>query len=591
MRDQSPYGTDAAPEQLTEAQLDRPRPDADEIGSPERGNESALPAMRRVWAALAWTVGGAVLFALFLRITRSKGVNSDAANNALQAYDMLHGHLLLHGWIIGDATYYTFELPLIAFIEIFFGLHTVTMNVAEALVYLIVAACAVAIAVTGSRGTARAARAAVVVAVLAAPALIGADMWIPLGIPDHTGTTVFLLVSCLLVDRVPARWFTAPVICLILAAGQIGDVTVRFVAVPAIVAVCAYRVLASRKLRTCDAANLLGAAASIPLSLGVRAAMLHYGAYLMVAPKTRIAPVSAWGHNAVLAWGALRQVFGAQAGPNDAQVGTIVIFGYACLVVTAIGILRVLWRWRSARRGEQVLLAAIAANLAVYILSTLPAPNSPHDIVAVLPSGAVLAARALVPERIAGRLVSLAAAGFAMVAALLPLTVIAAHAFQPPVVSPLAVWLEAHGLTYGLSGYWDSSSVALQTGNQVQVRTFEVATIPAVSPIPVVSPVPGVTLSSGLSPVSGLSEGYGVTSGQEITFYPWETNTFWFDPTRHYANFVVVDLAYLGKVGRTFTHFFGKPESTDIVDGNWEVLIYTKNLLTDVLPAPLPPTS
>lgn len=522
--------------------------------------------MRRGWAALAWAAGGAALFVLFLRITRTRGVTSDAANNALQAFDMLHGHLLLHGWIIGDATYYTFELPLIAIIEIFFGLHSVTMNVAEALVYLIVAAWAVSIAVTGSRGVARATRAAVVIFVLAAPALIASDMWIPLGIPDHTGTTVFLLIPCLLIDRLPARRFTAPLICVILSAGQIGDVTVRYVAVPAIALACAYRVLAGRKIRGWDTANLLGALASLPLAMGIRAAMLHAGSYLMVAPKTKLAPASAWGHNAAVSWGALRELFGAQPGPSAAPAGTVVIFGYACLLITVLGIGRVLWRWRTARRAEHVLVFAIAVNLAVYIVSTLPAPNSPHDIVAVLPCGAILAARALVPDRFASRLAALAATGFALVAALMPLSVTAAQPSAAPVVAPLAAWLQAHGLSYGLGGYWDGSAVTLATGDKVQIRTVHVTRV--------------------VSVVNGVS----VLGPPQISFYAWETNTLWFDPASHYANFAVISLNDTDFPGMGAARIFGKPVSTHII-GSWEVLIYNKNLLTDVLPAPLPPTS
>ena len=220
------------------------------------------PWLRRGLAALGWTAGAAAVFALFLRISLEKLMTSDGANNALQAWDMLHGHLLLHGWILGDVTFYTFELPLIAILEFFLGLHPDTMHVAEALVYMIVAGLAVAIAVTDSRGFSRLSRASVVVAVLAAPTLVHSDLWIPLGIPDHTGTTVFLLASFLLIDRATGRRWTAPLLCVILCAGQISDVTVRYVAVPAIAVVCLYRMLAARKLMTWDAANLLAAGLS-----------------------------------------------------------------------------------------------------------------------------------------------------------------------------------------------------------------------------------------------------------------------------------------------------------------------------------------
>jgi hypothetical protein len=524
-----------------------------QAGQPADEDSSAHPAMRRVWAALAWAVGGIAVFVLFLRISLTAGVSSDAANNALQSWDMLHGHLLLHGWIIGDATYYTFELPMIAIVEIFFGTHTITMHVALALIYLIVAACAVAIAVTDSRGASRAARAAVVVAVLAAPLLVFSDMWIPIGLPDHTGTTVFLLVSCLLVDRAPARRFTAPLLCVILCAGQLGDVTVRYVAVPAIALVCAYRAVAARKILTDDAVNVVAAVASIPLAIVVRAGMRHFGAYLMVAPKTKIAPVSQWQHNTALAWNSLRMLFGEQAGPATRPVGTAAIFGAACLLVAGLGVLRVLWRWRTARRAEQVLLVAIAANLGVYVISTLPSPRSPHDIVAVLPCGAILGARALVPARIAGRLTALAATGVAAVAALLPLSVIAAQPTAVPPWGGLANSLQAHGLRYGLAGYWDGSAVTLQSGNQVQVRTVMV-------------------------------------TGHTITPYPWETNTLWFEPSRHYANFVIIDLNN-HDLGTFAARYFGKPASTYRVGKNWEILIFNKNLLKEVKPATLPPVN
>lgn len=74
--------------------------------------------------ALAWTAGAAGLFVLFLRVSLTMRVGSDAANNALQAWDMAHGHLLLHGWLIRDATYWTFDLPVMVLVEVVLGLHT-----------------------------------------------------------------------------------------------------------------------------------------------------------------------------------------------------------------------------------------------------------------------------------------------------------------------------------------------------------------------------------------------------------------------------------------------------------------------------------
>lgn len=518
----------------------------------------ASAAARRACAAVAWCAGAIALFVLLLRISLTHPTDSDGANIALQAWDMLHGHLLLHGWLVSDVAFYAFDIPLNALTEIFLGLHTFTEHVAAALIYLIVAACAVAIAVTGARGASRAARAAVVAAVLAAPLLVASDRWIPLGHPDHTGSSVFLLVCCLLADRATGRRFTAPLLCLILLAGQISDVTVRYVFVPAIALVCAYRVAAARNVLGGDAANLAAALASLPLATAARAGMRHLGAYAMVAPKTAIAPAGEWQHNAAVSWQVLRILFGAQAGPGAPPPGgAVTVFGSACMVAVAAGLLRVAWRWRAARRAEQVLAVAIAASLGVYVASTLVSLASPDYIVAILPSGAVLAARALVPARLtvrgAGRLTGLAVTGAAAVAALLPLSLVAAQPPEAPYTDPLAAWLQAHGLHYGLAGYWDGSAVTLDSGNQVQVRAVR-------------------------------------ADGARVTPYPWETNLLWFDPARHYANFVVVDLGSHPHVGMGVERAFGKPTRTHRV-GEWDVLIYRKNLLTRVTPAKLPPTS
>ena len=150
-----------------------------------------------------------------------------------------------------------------------------------------------------------------------------------------------------------------------------------------------------------------------------------------------------------------------------------VIFGYAVMAAAAFGILRVLWRWRTARRAEQALVIAMAANFMVYMLSTLVSSGSPHDLIAMLPFGGVLAARALVPERIASRLVAVPATCLALVAALLPLSVAASQPTPTSALSPVIAWLQANGLHYGLGGYWDSSETALESADQVQIRAVD----------------------------------------------------------------------------------------------------------------------
>ena len=493
---------------------------------------------------MAWAGCGIVVFAFLLRISLSRALNSDAANNALQGWDMLHGNVLLHGWIIGDATYYTLEVPLYAITGALLGLHVLTYHVVSALTYLIVVACAAALAMADSRGLARAARCLAVVAVLGSPLLTRPGVSLLLGVPDHTGTSAIMLASFLLIDRAPGRRFTPPLLCAILCAGQVGDATVRYVAVPAVLFVCAYRILAGRRLRAADTAIMLAAAASVPLTSLIRAAMTHLGGFAMVAPPTRISPAGQWPHHVTLTVMSVRLLFGAVTGPGAVLGLAGTAFGFICLLAAVSGFGRVIWTWRTASRAEQLLCAGIVINTGAYVVSTMPIPRSTYEIVAVLPFGAVLAARACVPAQIADTRRGRAAIATAALAALLPLTAAATLPAAPLTPGPVAAWLEAHGLRYGIAGYWDASAVTVQSANQVQVRAVVVP--------------------------------YGT-----IIPYDWETKPSWYDPSQHDATFVIgYDSSVAGDITPVIAERnFGRPAGVYRVAGR-VILVYDTNVLT-----------
>jgi hypothetical protein len=510
-------------------------------------------ATRRRWTAAAWIGGGLALFALTLRISLSSPMTSDGANNALQAWDMIHGNLLLHGWIIGDATYYTFELPLYAITESLFGLHSVVGHLAPAVTYLIVAACAMALARTGSGGLAAVIRCGAVLVVLAVPLVTLPGVSILLESPNHFGTSAILLGSFLLIDRAPDRRFTPPLLGAILCAGQLGDATVRYVAVPAVLVVCAYRVLAARKIRTGDTAIAVAAAVSVPLTLLIRSGMRHLGAYSMVPPRSRISLPDRWFRHAGLALRAIRTLFGlAVAKPATTLALAGAALGLVCLLAAIIGFARATWTWGTASRAEQLVCVAIVVNIAAYVISTIPGPHNSREIVAVLPCGAVLAAR-LVPARIASHArarVTLAAVGLAV---LLPLTAAAARPPATPAAVRLAAWLEAHGLSYGIAGYWDASAVTVQSGNRVQVRA--------------------------------------IRAFRRLTAGHWETKTDWYNPSAHYATFVIADPPHTYAHGNltiaAVRNYLGPPVASGRVAGR-VIMIYRTNLLGKLKP-PLPP--
>lgn len=520
-------------------------------------------AGRRWWAAAAWVAAGLALYVFLLRISFGGRIDSDGANSALQAWDLFHGNLVMHGWLIGDATFYAFELPINGVIQLIFGLGSLATHLASALAFLIVAGCAVALAVAGSRGPARAVRCAVAVTVLAVPLLTMLTVWLLVEEPDHIGSSVFILISCLLIDRAPSRRFTAPLLCVILCAGQLSDLTVRYVAVPAVIMVCGYRLLATRKLRSGDAALVLAAAVSVPLESLLRSLMAHLGGFSMVPPRAQLAPPRLWLHHLPVVWLNIRQLFGADLRPDTTLGGLGAALGAICLAAAIFGLGRVAWTWRRASRAEQLLAAAIVFNLGIYAVSVMPLASGYREIAAVLPCGAALAARALVPARITGELRAFGVVTAAALVALLPLSVAATRPAIGPSMgpapgdpgsaqtAPLTAWLEAHGLSYGVAGYWDASVISMQSGDKVRIRAID--------------------LHHTISP-----------AGWKAHEPYWETNALWYDPSRYDARFVIADAR--GIFSRyKMKRSFGKPSATYRV-ANWYVLVYRANLLRKLLP-------
>jgi hypothetical protein len=529
-------------------------------------------AARRWRGVASWTCAGLVLYAVYLQISLGGRIDSDGANSALQAWDLIHGHLLLHGWVFGDATYYSFELPVNGVTQLIFGLGPLAAHVASALVYFLVTACSVALAVAGSSGTARVARAAVTLTVLATPLLTMFMVWTLIEEPDHPGTSVFMLACALLLDRLadlpPARTaslsWVPPTICVILAAGELGDATVTYVAVPAIAATCACRILAGRRQWSTDATVLLAAIASVPLEILTRTLMTGLGGYQMVAPPARLSWPGQWPGHVAIVWLDVRTLYGAVAGPGTTLGAAGAALGLTCLLAAIAGLGKMARTWRRATRAEQVMAAVIIINLGVYLVSSAPRPNGAREIAAVLPCGAVLAARALVPAQLTRRVPVRTAIVACGLIALFPLAVAAARPHAGPATgpapfdpgnaqtAPLTAWLVRHGVTYGIAGYWDASVITLQSGDRVAIRTVDLG------------PKPDRT-------------------GLHAYVRAWETNALWYDPSLHSARWAIVGARDSWYSVHNFESLFGRPEAMYRV-GGWVVLEYRADLLSEIGP-------
>ena len=102
----------------------------------QRGHRGRDDLSTRRWI---WPTGiglaAVALFFTYLRLPNTLPEDSDQANLGLQAWDMLHGNLLLHGWSLSDTSFYTTELPQYMLLELILGLNTGIFHAAAAMTY------------------------------------------------------------------------------------------------------------------------------------------------------------------------------------------------------------------------------------------------------------------------------------------------------------------------------------------------------------------------------------------------------------------------------------------------------------------------
>jgi hypothetical protein len=548
----------AAPESL-----DRPprRP-------PARGGRAAL-RRPRIALALALTLVLALLFLGYLRVSHTYPTNSDEANDLLMAWDMLHGNILLHGWYLSDVSFYTTELPQYALLEFLFGLHPGTAHIAAAMTYTLVLVFAVLLArgKRADRGQEGLARTLLTGGIMLAPQL-GVGVFIVLLSLGHLGTSVPLMLTFLVIDRLRPRWYVPVLVGLLLAWVLVADQLVLLAGIVPLAAVCLLRVVReipaarraagdARWLRACVRARwyelslAVAALAAWPVASAVSRVLSASGGFVLHPIGYQFAPVRTWPKHAWVSAEGLLAMFGAK------PQGPAPELAFALLHLAGVGL--VAWAaCRVARRFlswpdmvSQVLLVAIVVNIAAYVPSTLADATdlNAREFAVALPFGAVLAGRTLAPviaswkPRVRPALAGPLLAGALLAGYAASLGYAAAQPAAPPANSELAEFLAAHHLSDGVSGYWQSSIVTVQSGGAVTIRAL----------------LPG-TLQPDL----------------------WEAKASWYDPRAHRATFLVTD----DQPG-FFNHWmpdsaalaaYGPPARTYHV-GPYTIMVWDKNLL------------
>jgi len=551
----------------------------------------------RARARLAWigayVVAGVVLFLCYLRVSGTQSIPSDGGSNALEAWDMLHGNLVLRGWTLTDVSFYTTELPEYMLVELIRGLGPAVVHTAAAFTYTLLVLLAGLVAKGRATGREGVARAAIGSGIMLAPQL-GNPVFVLLLVPDHVGTGVPILLIFLVLDRAPrylpggptvpsppsggthpprpplggissprtpltgppARgWYVPPVIALMLAWATIGDRLVIAAAILPIVVVCGIRVfrgmvLARRPLEAVwFEASLIGAGiTALGVSLLVLRVLGRLGGFTVLPLVTHVAKVSSLANNFRLTGEGVLGLYGADVvnmplGPQTA----IAALHLAGLALAAWALCRALRRFfRCDDLLVQVVTVGIVADLAAFAFSSLPYSDwDTRQISAVLPFGAVLAGRLLAGDLLRARLVPALAVAAACYTAALAFDV--AQPAIPAHDQSLADWLVAHHFKYGLSNYFEGNITTLDSGGRVQL----------------------------------IAVSWGADKSVPRAY---QSDASWYDPQLHYANFVLntgADQPQAIIPSGDLRKAFGRPAKV-YHDGPYTILVWNKNLLADL---------
>ena len=523
--------------------------------------DTSRPARQPGWltqARLAWIGAylgaGVVLFLCYLRVSGTQSISSDGGSNALEAWDMLHGNLLLHGWTVTDVSFYTTELPEYMILELIRGMSPALVHTAAAFTYTVLVLLAGLVAKGRATGREGVVRALIASGIMLAPQL-GTPTFPLLLVPDHVGTGIPMLLIFLVLDRAPRRWYVPPVIAVMLTWVLVADRLVIAAVLVPLLLVCAIRVyravvILGRPLAAqwFEVSLFVGGILALGVSLLIVRLIVRLGGFTLLGLTTHLAKVSALPNTFRLTGQGVLGLYGADF--IDMPFGPQMIIALLHLV----GVILAGWAvCRALRRFfrcddliVQVLVTGIVVNLAVFAFSNLPYSLwDARNMSPVLAFGAVLAGRLLAGDLIRLRLLPALAVMLACYTAFLGFDTV-----QPQVPAhdqSLADWLVAHGFKYGLSSYFESNITTLDSGGRVHL--------------------------------------VGVSWGADKSVPRiYQSEVSWYDPTLHYANFIVNTGADKPKAlipPGDWLKAFGPPAKT-YHDGPYTILVWNKNLLEDL---------
>jgi hypothetical protein len=512
------------------------------------GDNGISSRLRARWVEpAAFTALGIVLFFAYLTQARKLPVYGDGSAQALQAWDMLHGNVLLHGWVLSDVSFYTTELPQYMLIELARGLSADVVHMAAAMTYTLLVLATALLAKGRATGREALVRVLIPIGIMLAPPLgnpltsrATSPVWVLLSAPDHTGTQVPLVLIWLLLDRLRPRWWVPVVVAALLAWVQIADPTALYEGALPIVLVCGVRMYRRRGPlagQWYDLSLAVGALVSAGVAMTALKLIRSAGGFVVHPATPAFTSIHGFTANIWLKVFDMFALFGANFAGTRALHAVIPLAHLIAIALVAWAVAHAVRQYLAEDDLTlQVLTASFVVLLAAFILGYR---TGAREVVGLLPIGSVLAGRLLATRVLRGGLAPVLA-----VVLVCDMLFLVHNVYQSALPSPdrrLASWLQANHLTYGLSTTWlASSGITMYSLNSVQVRDVRL--------------VDGVPVR-----------------------LRWNTEASWYDPRLHDARFLILDGAAV-KSARTLIRAVGQPAAEYRVAG-YTVYVWHKNLL------------
>ena len=543
-----------------------------------------VSARERLLTVVSFAVAGVVLFVLYYGKARTIGLSPDGASTVLQAWDMLHGNVLLSGWSLSHVSFYTFELPEYVLVEAVRGAGANVVATSAALTYTLAVLFAALLARGNATGRTGLIRALIGGGIMLAPVWTGL-----LSNPNHLGTQIPLMLIWLLIDRCRPRWWMPVLVAALLAWSQVADTLTVYEGVLPLMAVCVARIYrrglrlsagsdeerygeagASTQASFADWYGLIRpnwyeAALAVAAVAGALASVvtLHLirvaGGFAVLQPKAFFGSVDQIASRIGTTAESILTLYSADFSGHTLRASVDALIHLAGLALAVWALSRAYRRFWGQDLVTQLLAVAAGVLVVTYTLTGNPdVGGGTHEINGLLPIGAVLAGRLLGPSLARLRL-------FPVLAVVLVLyTGVLVHQAvrhpKPAADARIGAWLSEHHLDQGLATYWDANIMTVTTSQQVR-----------------------------LTPVSQKSG--------RLVIMPWDSAASWYNPKTNHPTFYLLNTRYAAcpDPARTqarwqnrVTAAFGPPAKVYRNVYGYDVLVWDRNLLNAHIPQVAP---